>query len=185
MDIAIACNHGYNDKVENDEGQDVKDRGNRTEPGHKAGNGFGFPDSWFLQEVLINPVKRQGNTGKIVNQVQDDEMDRGHWKERKENTGKEKGEDIPEIRRNGHLDVFGHIGINLASFYQAFFEDHQVLIQKDNICCFFGNIDSCINRNTHICYFHRRCIIDAISHITDLVAIRFELQDNACFLVWR
>ena len=185
MDIAIACNHGYDDKVENDEGQDVKDRGNRTKPGHKAGNRFCFPDSWFLQEVLIHSVKRQGNTGKIVNQVQDDEMDRSHWKERKENTGKEKREDIPKVGRNGHLDVLGHVGINFASFYQAFFEDHQVLIQKDNVCCFFGNIDSCINRNPHICHFHRRSIVDPISHISDLVAICFQLQDNACFLIWR
>ena len=112
-------------------------------------------------------------------------MDRGHRKERKENTGKEKRENIPKVGRNGHLDVLGHIGIDFASFYQAFFKDHQVLIQKDNICCFFSNINGCINRNPHICHLHGWSIVDTISHIADLVAICFELKDNACFLIRR
>ena len=72
-------------------------------------------------------------------------MNRRHGKEGQKDTGKEEGEDVPKIRRDGHLDVLGHIGIDLATFDQAFFEDHQVFVQKDHICCFLGNINSGIH----------------------------------------
>ena len=55
-------------------------------------------------------------------------MNRSHWKERQKDAGKEQREDVPEVRRDRHLDVLGHIGIDLAAFDQAFFKDHQVLI---------------------------------------------------------
>ena len=51
-----------------------------------------------------------------------------HGKERQKDAGKEKREDVPEVRRDRHLDVLGHIGIDLAAFNQTFFKDHQVLI---------------------------------------------------------
>ena len=55
-------------------------------------------------------------------------MNGGHRKEGQKDAGKEKREDVPEVRRDRHLDVLGHIGIDLAAFNQTFFKDHQVLI---------------------------------------------------------
>ena len=55
-------------------------------------------------------------------------MNGSHWKERQKDAGKEQREDVPEVRRDRHLDVLGHIGIDLAAFDQAFFKNHQVLI---------------------------------------------------------
>ena len=34
--------------------------------------------------------------------------------------GEEQREDVPEVRRDRHLDVLGHIGIDLAAFNQTF-----------------------------------------------------------------
>ena len=77
-------------------------------------------------------------------------MNRSHWKERQKDACKEQREDVPEVRRDRHLDVLGHIGIDLAAFNQTFFKDHQVLIQKDDICRFFGDINSSIHRDPNV-----------------------------------
>ena len=106
-----------------------------------------------------------------------------HRQKRQKNAGEEKRKDIPKIGTDCHLDILGHIGIDLASFYQTFLQNHEVLVKQNDICCFLGNIDSCINRNTNICYFHRRRIIDAITHVANLVAIGLELENNPSFLV--
>ena len=77
-------------------------------------------------------------------------MNGGHRKEGQKDAGKEKREDVPEVRRDRHLDVLGHIGIDLAAFNQTFFKDHQVLIQKDDICRFFSNINSGIHGDPNV-----------------------------------
>ena len=77
-------------------------------------------------------------------------MNGSHWKERQKDAGKEQREDVPEVRRDRHLDVLGHIGIDLAAFNQTFFKDHQVLIQKDDICRFLGDIHSGIHGDPNV-----------------------------------
>ena len=106
-----------------------------------------------------------------------------HRKKWQKDTGKEERKDIPKIGTDRHLNVLGHVGIDLASLYQPLLQNHEVLVQQNDICCFLGNIDSCINRNTHICYLHRRCIIDTITHVANLVAISLELENDPSFLV--
>ena len=106
-----------------------------------------------------------------------------HRQKRQKNAGKKKRKDISKVGTDRHLDILGHVGIDLATFYQPFLQNHKILVQQNDICRFFGYIDCRINRNTNICYLHRRRIIDTITHVANLVAIGLELEDNPSFLV--
>ena len=84
----------------------------------------------FLREFLVYIVKRKGDTRKIIDKIEHNQMNGSHWKERQKMLAKSRERDVPEVRRDRHLDVLGHIGIDLAAFNQTFFQDHQVLIRR-------------------------------------------------------
>ena len=83
----------------------------------------------FLRNSLSTLSKGRAIQEKIIDKIEHNQMNRSHWKERQKMLAKSK-EDVPEVRRDRHLDVLGHIGIDLAAFNQTFFKDHQVLIRR-------------------------------------------------------
>ena len=42
-------------------------------------------------------------------------------------------EHIAEVGGGGHLDVLNHVGIGLAAFDNALLQNHQILLQQNNI----------------------------------------------------
>ena len=58
----------------------------------------------------------------------------------------------------GHR-IAGYIAESLASFSDAFVEDHQVLLEQNDICRFFRDIDGGINRNSDVGSFERRPVV--------------------------
>ena len=80
----------------------------------------------FLRNSLVDIVKRKGDTRKIIDKIEHNQMNGEPLEGKAKDAGKEQRKDVPEVRRDRHLDVLGHIGIDLAAFDQAFFKNHQV-----------------------------------------------------------
>ena len=55
-------------------------------------------------------------------------MNRSHWENGKRFRDQQR-EDIPKIRTDCHLDIFGHIGIDLPDLQRDLFKNHEILIQ--------------------------------------------------------
>ena len=105
-----------------------------------------------------------------------------HGQERKQGGGSQHREHIAEVGRRRHLDIFVHIGIGLAAFDNAFFQNHQVFFQKNNVCRFLRDIDCVIHRNANVGGLHCRSVIDTITHEANGMAVIAKDSDDAGLL---
>ena len=90
-------------------------------------------------------------------------MNRQHRQERQKGACNEHGENVAEIRARRHVDVLDNVAEGFASFENAFFENHQVLFQQDDVARLLGDIGRAVDGNADIRVFQSRGIIDAVA----------------------
>ena len=63
-------------------------------------------------------------------------------------------------------------------------QDGQVLLQQDNIRCFFGDVNGIRHRNANVGNMESGGVVDTIAYVSDNVACLFERENEALFLIF-
>ena len=127
-------------------------------------------------------VPGNGGARDIVDQIQQDQVQRGHGQKRKKCACRQHGKHISEVGGGGHFNIFDHVGIGLSSFDDALFQHHQVLFQKDDRCGLFCDIYCRVNGDAYVRGLHGCGIIDPVSHVACAVPVFSQYTDDAGFL---
>ena len=155
------------DEIHNNVGYDIKHRAGRPDDEHKAADGAGIPGTRLLEKLLVHIVPGDRGAGDIINQVQQQQLQRSHRQERQKSTGSQHGKHVAEVGGSRQFDVFDHVGISLPPFDHTVIDNVQILFQQHDIRGFLGDIHRGINRNPDIRNGHRGCVVDPVTHIAD------------------
>ena len=112
-------------------------------------------------------------------------MDRCHRQERKKIRATHHREHIPEVGTRTHFYVFDDISKNLPAFHDAFLEHEQAFFQKDDIGGFFGDVDRSIDRDANVGCFHRKHVVDSVTHETNHMTRCAKSLDDFLLLIGR
>ena len=170
-------------KVHKNISHPVKNRTCRSDPHHKAAHTGRIPFAGYRNKLFVHIIPWNCSTGKVIDQIQKDQLQALHRQKRKQCRCRQYGKHVSKVRACRHLDVLDHICICLASFNNSFFQNHQIFFQQHNICGFFRHIYCCINRNSNVCGFHCRSIVNTISHKADCMAIFTKYRHHSRFLI--
>ena len=185
MIIQPAAHRRADNKIHQQESQDIKDGTHRPYDQHEPPQVRSIPGAGSFQEFLIHVVPRDSRTGDIIDQVQQNQLDGSHGKERKKRTGRQNGKHISKIGRCRHLDILNHISIDFSAFPDAVLQNQQIFIQKHHIGAFPGNIHRRIHGYPGIRHFHSSRVVDPVSHISHHVAVSPEYLHDPRLLLRR
>src|SRR5262249_55582201 len=128
------------DKPHDRIGRVVKDRADRTDAHDKFRDLAHIPRPWFRNLLRTDVVRRDGDLGKVIEQIVGQYLDGHHRQVWQPETGPNHAEHVAEVRAGAHADVFEDINKYLASFEHPFLEHHQALLEQDHVGGFLGNI---------------------------------------------
>ena len=158
-------------KVHQQKRGNVKKRAYRPQPQHKPADPGSIPLFRAPYKLCVHIVPGKSRTGKIIDQVQQKQLDGFHGQERQKGTCCQHRKHVSEIGGSSHLDVFHHIGVSLPSLNDPLLKDHQILFQKHHRGGLSGNVHRSVHRDSHIGGPHGGCVIDAVAHVTYAVSI--------------
>src|SRR6266516_8112246 len=111
------------------EGQEVKDRTDRSDEDHEITDELDVPALRFLYVARIYVISRYRHLGKVVEKVIQQDLRRQHGQERQEYKGASHTEHIPEVRTGSHQQVLHHIAECLTTLNDALMEHVQLLLK--------------------------------------------------------
>ena len=162
--------------------RDVKDRADRAKIHHEAAGVGRIPALRLLQEFIIDVVERDRNLRHVVQQVLHQQMQRQHRQEGQKRTRDQHRKYIAEIRAGRHLDVLEHVGERAAPFQHTLFQHHQTLFEQDQVSRLLCDINCGVDRDPDVGRAQGRCIIDAVAHEADHMAIVVQHAHDALLM---
>ena len=162
--------------------RDVENRAERPEKNHEAADVVGIPAQRLAHQFGVHVVKRNGTLRHVVQQVLHQQLQRQHRQERQKHARDQHRKHIAKVRAGRHADVFQHVAEGLAAFDHAFFQHHQAAFEQDDVGRFLGDVDGGIDRNADVGGPQRRCIVDAVAHEADDVAVGAQAAHDALFV---
>ena len=119
---------GMENRQQHKEGEEVKDRTDRSNEHHEITDELDVPALWFLYECSIHVVSRNRHLGKVVEEVVEQDLCRQHGQERQEDKGTGHTEHIPKVWTGPHQQVLHDIPERLTAFNDALKEHIQTLL---------------------------------------------------------
>ena len=149
--------------VQKQEGRNVKYRADGSEGEHEPPQRPAGPIPGRKGLLLVHIVPRQNDAQGIVQQVQQQKLQRSHGQEGQKSTGTDDGKDVAKVGAGGDFDILEHIGKGLAPFQNALFQHAEIFLQQHHICGILGGIHRRVHRDAHIGLAQSGDIVDAIS----------------------
>ena len=149
--------------VQKQEGRNIKHRADGPEGEHELPQRPARPIPRGKGLFLVHIVPRQNDTQGIVQQVQQQKLQRGHGQKGQKRAGADDGKDVAKVGAGGDLDVLEHIGKGLAPFQNALFQHAQILLQQHHVCGILGGVHCRVHRDAHIGFAQGGDVVDAVS----------------------
>ena len=135
-----AAQHRAENIIQKQKRHDIKQRADGSKGKHKPSQGSARPIPWRKGFLLIHIIPRQNNTQHIIQQIQQQNLQGGHWQKRQKCTGAHNGKDIAEIRACCNFNIFEHIGKSFSPLQNALLQHAQILLQQHHIRCILRRI---------------------------------------------
>ena len=148
--------------VQKQEGGNVEHRADGSEGEHEPPQRPAGPIPGGKGLFLVHIVPRQNDAQGIVQQVQQQKLQRGHGQKGQKRTGADDGKDVAKVGAGGDLNVLQHIGKGLAAFQNALFQHPKVFLQQHHVCGVLGSIHRRIHRDAHVGLAQGGDVVDTI-----------------------
>ena len=143
-----------------------------------------IPSPGLLDELILDFVPRDDQTGEIVDQIEYEDHHGAHRTEVEQQGCHYQREHVTEVDGTDHLDVLDRVHIHLPSLDSAVLQDSEILLEKDHVGGLLGDVCTGVDRYAHIGVLHRQHIVDPVSHQPDTVVVRTQCEDDTGLVLW-
>src|SRR5208337_3473306 len=164
------------------EGQKVEDRTDRSDENHEIADQTDIPALRLLEIRLINIVRWNGELGHIIKKIVQQDLRGQHRQERQKERSRRHADHIAKVRTRAHQQVLHHVAKGFAPLDDAVMEDPQAGLNENNVGSLASHVNSAGHGNANIGRVKRWCVVDAVTHEPNRMAVVFESQENAILL---
>src|ERR1700676_937254 len=162
---------GWIPAVENPEHDEerrvIEDRADGADEKDETFDFIDVPRSWARHLLVVYRVYWNRYLREVVEKIIGQHLDGGHWDKRQEGAGAQYAKHISEVGTRPHTDVLKDVREYLPAFDHSAFENHQILLQQDQIRRFLCDVRSRVHRDADIGSSQGGSIVDSVAHEAD------------------
>ena len=127
-------------------------------------------------------VPGENQTQNIIEEIQQQQLQRGHGEKGQKYTGNHNRKDVAKIGGGRDFDILGHIGKGPAALLDSCFQHTQVLFQQDHIRPFSDSLRRGVHRYAHIRLCNGRQVVHPVPQKAHRVSVGPEVLHDLYLL---
>lgn len=161
-----ACDGRAEQGEQHGEGDHIEQRAHRPEATHEPGDRRRVPPGGGAQDIAVDAVPWDRETGQVVYEVQQHHLHGCHGHERQERAGDHHRDDIAEIRAQRQLDVLHHVDAGAPALRDAAQQHVEVLVREHDIRRLSDGLGAGAGADGDFAGVHGRQVVDAVAHVS-------------------